>query len=302
MLKKNKQLDERLDRYSDTEGLSTRQLNIGLWYVRNKKKFFVILIILLILTAVGTIGYSLYQFSSYLIVGIPQDQQTYLDLTSATSLVTNKVNVGNNISYSEVKMLPNQNNTMDLVAAVTNSSPSLSVRLKYYFVVDDKKIGEAEDFILPSDTKYLMSLNQAITSSSLVNLVIEQTSFIRLDRHKVSDWNTYRSDRFNFLIENAKFTSGTDSGLSEKISLGQLDFKITNNSAFSYKTVPLAILLKSQGQIMAVNRYIINNFRSGEAKVIQLSWPGRVSSINEVEILPDINILDDTIYLNYSAS
>lgn len=302
MMKKNEQLDERVNQYRDTGGLSTRQLDVGLWYVRNKKKFFVILVIALILIATGTISYSLYQFSSYLIVGIPQDNQTYLDLTSATSLATSKVNVGNNISYSEVKMLPNQNNTIDLVAAVTNSNPRLLIRLKYAFVVGDKKYGEAEDFVLPGDTKYLMSLNQTISASSLANLMIEQTNFIRLDRHKVSDWDQYRSLHFNFLIQNAKFTPGTESGLSEKISLGQLDFKISNNSAFGYKVVPLAILLKSQGQIIAVNRYVINNFRSGEEKVIQLSWPGRVSSVNEVEVLPDINVLDDTIYLNYSAS
>jgi hypothetical protein len=102
-------------------------------------------------------------------------------------------------------------------------------------------------------------------------------------------------------VQNTKFTNGVESGLSEKVSLSKLDFKISNNSACGYKSVPLTIVLKSQGQILAVNRYIINNFRSGEEKNIQLTWPGKLSNVNEVEILPDLNILDDLIYLKYSS-
>lgn len=301
MQEKNPQLDERLKHYRDVEGLTTRQLDFGLWYIRNRKKFFITLVILLTLTAVGTVGYSLYQFSSYLIFGISQDKQTYLDLTSATSLVTNKVNLGSNISYSEARVLSGHDTSYDLVAAVTNANPWLLVRVSYYFEVAGQKIGKAESFVLPNDTKYLTALGQSIPANSLANLVIEQTTFIRLDRHKISDWEQFKLEHLNFLIQNAKFTPGVDSGLSEKINVGQLDFSITNNSAYGYNSVPLVLLLKSQGSIVAVNRYIINNFRSGEEKKVQLSWPGRLPSVSEVEILPDINITDDSVYLKYSS-
>lgn len=297
----NPQLEDRVRRFKDAEGLSTRQLDFGLWYIRNRKKFFITLIVFLALTAAGTIGYSLYQFSSYLIVGIKQDNQNYLDLTSATSLITNKVNIGSNISYSEVRVLPGKDNSSDLVAAVTNANPMLLVKLKYSFEVNGQKIGTTEEFVLPQDTKYLMALSQNVPSNGSANLIIEQTNFIRVDRHKVSDWSQYRLDRLNFLIEHAKFTPGTDSGLSEKISLGQLDFKITNHSAYGYGTVPLTIILKSQGEIVAVNRYRIDNFRSGDQRTAQLSWPGRLPVVTEVEILPDINVLDDSVYMKYSS-
>lgn len=298
---KNQQFDERLKHYRDVEGLSTRQLDFGLWYIKNRKKFFITLVIILALTAAGTIGYSLYQFSSYLIFGINQDKQVYLDLTSSASLVTNKVNIGNSISYSEVKVLQSHDNKYDLVAAVTNDNPRVIVKLSYVFDVNGQKIGRSEDFVLPGDTKYLMALGQSISANSVANLVIEQTSFARLDRHKINDWDQFRLERMNFLVENAKFTPGIDSGLSEKINVGQLDFSITNNSAYGYNSVPLAILLKSQGSIIAVNRYVINSFRSGEQKKIQLSWPGRLASVNEVEIIPDIDVTDDNVYLKYSG-
>jgi len=301
MIEQNKQIDERLRKYKETGGPSTGQLDFGLWYIRNRKKFFIFLIIILGLVASSTIGYSLYQFSSYLLFGASQDKQTLIELTSSAGLATNKTNLGSNISYSDVRVLANQNNNSDLVVAVTNANPSLLINIKYYFEVGGQKIGAADDFVLPGDTKYLMALNQVIPANTSANLVVDRLGFVRIDRHKIPDWDQYRLERFNFLIQNAKFIAGFDSGLSEKISLGQLDFKISNNSAYGYKTVPLEIVLKSQGQIVAVNRYIINNFRSGEERNIQLSWPGRLPSVNEVEILPDLNIIDDSIYLKYSS-
>ncbi len=301
MPKPNPQLEKSVNNFRDAEGLSTRQLDFGLWYLRNRKKFFYTLVVLLTLTAAGTIGYSLYQFSSYLLVGMQQDKQTYLDLTSSASLITSKVNIGNNISYSEVRVLQGQDGKTDLVAAVTNSNPMLLVKITYTFEANGQKIGEAQDFVLPQDTKYLMALHQDIPSNSSVNLVIEQTSFIRVDRHKVPDWTQYRLERLSFLIENAQFTSATNSGLSEKISVGQLDFKITNQSAYGYTSVPLAIILKSQGQIVAVNRYQLDNLRSGDVRTVHLSWPGNFPVINEVEVIPDLNILDDTIFMKYSV-
>lgn len=301
MIKQNDQLDERVRKYRDTAGLSTSQLDFGLWYIRNRKKFFILLVVVLILAATGTIGYSVYQFSSYLFFGAKQDQQNFIGLTSSASLLTNKVNLGSNISYSDVKILSNQNNNSDLVVAVTNANDRLLVNLSYYFEVNGQKIGAADDFVLPGDTKYLVALNQALVGNSSANLVVEHLSFVRVDRHDISDWDQYRLERFNFLVQNTKFTNGVDSGLSEKLSLSKLDFKISNNSAYGYLTVPLTIVLKSSGQILAINRYIINNFRSGEVKSIQLTWPGKFSNVNEVEILPDLNILDDSIYLKYSA-
>jgi len=301
MSKKISSIDDSVNKYKDTAGLTTRQLDFGLWYLRSRKKFFIVLLTVLVLLAVTTIGYSLYHFANYLIYGMEQDKKNFVELSSSASLVTNKVNLGSNLSYSDVRVLSSENNNSDLVVAVTNNNPRVLVNLNYYFDVNGAKMGEAEAFVLPGDTKYLVALNQAVASNSSVSLVVEDLYFMRLDRHQISDWDKYRSERFNFLVQDVKFTSAVDSGLSEKISLGRLYFKISNNSAYGYRTVPLIILLKSQGQIIALNRYVVNNFRSGEEKNIELSWPGRLANVNEIEVLPDLNILDAAVYLNYSS-
>lgn len=299
---KKDSLDSRINEYRDTSGISTRRLDVGLWYLRHRKKFIVIFIAVLALTAASTIGYSLYKFSDYVFFGRFEDQKIYLELTSGSSFVTSKTNAGNNLSYSEVRILPSSANRHDVVAAVTNTNDRSVVNISYYFDINGEKIGAAQDFIFPGDTKYLMALGQSITAvNPRANLVIEDVSFGRIDRHAISDWAKYRADRLDFLIKDAVFKAGVESGLSEKVSLGELNFDITNQSAYGYKTVKLAILLKSRGEVAAATYYWLDNFRSGENRQIRLTWPGHLPVIDQVDIVPDINILDDNVYLRYSS-
>lgn len=290
----------RVREYRDEAGVSTRRLEAGLWYVRHRKLFFILIIIILAATAAGTLGYSLYKFGAYYLVERQQQHQNYLELTSGTSLVTNKSNAGGNLTYSDVRVLPGSDGEADIIAAVTNTNARSIISFTYYFDVNGEKLGAGNDFVFPGDTKYLMAFRQKAAANSAANLVIENLSFRRLDLHVVGNWEQYQAERLNFLIENAVFTPGQESGLSEKITLGELSFQITNQSGYGYKTANLAILLKSGGGIAAVNRYRLDNFRSGETRSVRLSWPGRLPHIDQVDIVPDIDILDENNYLRYS--
>jgi len=55
--------------FRDEAGLSTRRLDIGLWYVRHRRFFVIVGIAILALTAASTVGYSLFLFFDYIFVG-----------------------------------------------------------------------------------------------------------------------------------------------------------------------------------------------------------------------------------------
>ncbi len=294
--------DSRLKNYRDEAGLSTRRLEAGLWYVRHRKLFIFLIIFILGATALGTLGFSLYKFGHYYFVERQQQQQNFLELTSGTSLITNKSNAAGNLSYSEVRVLPGVDNSSDIIAAVTNTNTRSIINFSYYFDVNGTKVGAGSDFVFPGDTKYLMAFKQNVPANAFANLIIENFAFKRVDLHTVGNWEQYQSDRLNFQIENAVFAAAPQSGLSEKISLGELSFKITNKSGFGYKAADLDILLKSAGTIAAVNRHRLENFRSGESRTIRISWPGRLPTIDQVDIVPDVNILDEGVYLKYSTT
>ncbi len=98
------------------------------------------------------------------------------------------------------------------------------------------------------------------------------------------------------------FSAGSVSGLSDKVNLNTLDFSVKNQTPFGYYEAPLNIFLYSGSEIVAVNRYILNNFLPGETRFVKMSWPGNFGSANRTDVVPDINIIDDGVYLKYQGS
>lgn len=291
-----------ISNFRDESGVSTRRLEFGLWFIRHRKHFFIGAIIFLSLISVSTIGYSIYNFSHYLIVGRDQDEQLYKDISSSANQLVSRPAVDNYLSISEVTLLLNQNNQADFVGKVVSAHNRSVINFSYYFDVNGEQIGAGNTFVLPGDTKYVMALNQKLTSTpSGAELIITDISYNPMPREVIPLWQEYRADRLRLQVQDAAFIPGQDSGLSEKISLGELSFTIINQGGFSYKQLPLAIVLRLGDRIVSASRYYIDNFRSGEKKSVRISWPGSWSGISKIEIIPDINILDENVYLQYSS-
>jgi thymidylate kinase len=52
----------------------------------------------------------------------------------------------------------------------------------------------------------------------------------------------------------------------------------------------------NNGKIVYLDRYLADNLTSQENRNIQITWPGAIGDITSVSILPDVNILDQSVY------
>ncbi len=300
-LKKNNNVQPELTPFRSEAKISNFRLDFGLWFLKNRKHFVMGWIALLSVIILVTLGYSLYQFSYYQFVGKKEYEQMLHDLTSSANMTVLHRDSSTFLSFSEARVLLGQNNTADFVATVTNNDTRTVLYFSYYFDVDGQSVGANNDFVFPGETKYIMALQQSMPTGQIgANFIITNARFQRIDRRRIPDWEAYKKERLDFQIDNAKFLQGQESGLSEKINVGQVSFKITNNGAYGYKNLPLTVILKSNENIVSVNRYMLNNFKSGEARSVSLSWPGATSIINHIEIVPVVDLLDDSVYLPYS--
>lgn len=290
-----------LQTFHNDATVSDLRLDTGLWFLRNRKNLTLILIGVLITVSLGTWGYSLYGFGYYMLVEKAQHQQMLVDLTSSQNMIRVPRFGENLLSVTETKILPAQNNQSDMFAVVVNNHDKMVVFFDYHFEINGQTIASGSDFILPSATKYVMALQQPISGGQMpVNFVIDNIRGDRLDPHRISNWTAFQEERLNIAVDKSIFTPGQESGLSEKINVGQVDIKLTNKGAFGYKDLRLIIVLKSNQTIASINQHIVKNFRSGESRDISLSWPGITGFVNQIEIIPDINVLDDSVYLPYS--
>lgn len=296
---KTPSIEKDVQSFRDETGLSTRQLDWGLWFIRHRKKTVVAAVWLLGLLGAATIAYSLYSVGHYFIVGRAQDLELYKELNAPVGRPEGITELP--LSYGSPAVYPASGNRYDIAVAVTNPNERGTAYFSYYFTLGDQKIGQTNSFILPGETKYLLALGQTLPGvGSMPGLMIENYSVKRIDSHQISDWEAYRRSHLDLQIENATYVPGSQSGLSEKISVGELDFTVTNRSPYGYQDARFIILLKSGDAVVGVGDYHMQNFRSGETRTPQLLWPGTLPSVTTIEIIPDIDILDPNIYMRYS--
>lgn len=282
-------------KYKDLGGLSEKHLDLGLWFLENKKKFKQLLIIFLVVFAASTLSYSAYHFGTYWFKGRLEHKQMLADMTNVRlgSDELRQILAPDNLLFSFVRAFYVQGR-LDFMAKISNPNPRHQASFYYCFEDGGKELACGNDFILPNQDKYLIQLAQDLTSSlSNLQLVIKDISWQRISAHQISDWDTFKSERLDLEIETQSFRlEGGNYNLS---------FSIANKSAYSFYQLPLQIILFNNQGESGANRYIVSNFRSGEKANLSISWPAGTDRSGSAVILPDINILDDSVYLPYTG-
>lgn len=289
-------------RYKDQSGLTMRKLNIGLWYIEHKNILYKILIGFLIFISAVSWPYVIYSFAFYLSRGMADDQALLNDLVNS-GRINHEAIVGlspKELSFSSISMLSAGNNKYDFFTRVSNPNGRHGAEFFYYFSVGDKNTKSLNGFILPGESKYLLSLgNEFEFRPTNTQLKINGLEWVAIDRHKIPDWKNYNDSRLNISVSGVNFILSDQTGLSDKLKLNNLEFTAENKSVFNYWDVDFIILLYGGSNIVGVNNYSLNEFMSGQTKQVSISWPGEIGRVGKIEIFPEINILNDNIYIDY---
>lgn len=294
-LKPSEELADRVNRYKDIEGLSTKQLNVGLWYRQQTKLFFLIIVWTLVIVASVLWSYSLYFLGDYLFVGLKQERQNLSALTESINVV--RYDFDANLSIGRAQALPLGNNHYDLIGTLTNNNIQVRGLFNYYFLVDGRKFGGGSAFIFPQEERLVISINAKIdfVPSSVV-LVLDNFRWQRINLHEIPDWTSFKDNHLDFAIRDKVFVGAGESGLSENLELNQVFFSLVNQTPFNYRQAPFLVVLYSKGQIAAVNRYLVLDFKPKQQEKITLTITGKLPPIDSIEVIPDVDILNKNNY------
>lgn len=281
--------------------LTEKRLKFGLWYISQKERLKKILIGFLIFFSVITWGWSFWSFGYYLLKGKSLDQLMITELVNSGFPNHNYILQisPSELEFGEVRVLSNEN-TYDFVIPVTNKNQKYWADFSYSFILDGNETAEQRSFILPNESKYLVFFGQKFpTTPNFVSININSVSWERISAHKFSDWPSFASSHLNIKPSQVDFAPAQNSGLSENLNINTLKFVLSNNTAYNYWNVDLIILIKSGADISGVQKYSLEQLRSGEERKVSLSFSGRFYGASSVEILPELDILDDKVYMNY---
>jgi hypothetical protein len=295
-------LEKNLESYRDVEGLSTKELNYGLWFVEHKKIIKNIVIIVLTLLNIGLWTYSIYYLIDYYAKGKLEDEKLVASISSE-NLINHDMVVSRsakNLEISEVGIV-SSGSKKDFFVNIQNSNSQYRADFQYCFVSGGIELKCGNNFILPSENKYVLSLNQQASSVyGEIQFVINNLDWQRINVHSIPSWLSYRNEHINFEFSGIIFSKiSADSQLQK--NLNNLEFIATNNTPYNYKLITLDIILYSGNAIKGINQYILSDFKSGEFRKIQLNWADGLGNVSNINILPDVDIMDTDVYFKFEG-
>ena len=206
MLDKNKDHTKfNLKRYeTDVTGVSINKLEAGLWWIKNRLFLKKILIVFLLFFIFITWIYSLYSIGDYLINGMKQDEKMLRELvnTKAGGKELLIARMAKDISISSAGALKNSSG-YDFYATIKNPNENYQAIFSYCFMSGGEEIICGEDFLLPAQKKYILSLGiKDVSFSSGLKFVIKNTSWKRIKQKEIPDWKIYNQNHSNIEVKN----------------------------------------------------------------------------------------------------
>lgn len=286
-----------LRKYKDLDNLSVKKMNFGLWLSENRKYITKIIIIFLIVLSIFFFVYSFYNYLIYF-RSIKAEKEHMANFGS--NIVAQRDAV-NDLIVSAPRVFKNNGN-YDLVVNVKNPNDKFFAVFQYCFMVNEVEVACDNAHVLPSEEKYILSLGREIEAESpAVIFTIRDISWKRISAHDIPDWNYFYNERVNFGLKDMKFTPVGVNMAVGRNNLSSLDFSITNLTDYGYYSVPFNIALYNGSDLVGVNIFVVNNFLAGETREVSLTWLSNIQRVTRVEVRPNLNILDDSLYLKYQG-
>ncbi len=287
-----------LNKYKDLDGLTLKKMNFGLWLAEHRAKIVKVFIAFLIAISAFFFIYSTYNYIKYFLTSSSKEDEAANNQVNVVS----QRNLAADLIVGSPQIFRSGDN-YDLVVLIKNPNDKFTAHFQFCFLSGDLNVNCSTGYIMPSEQKYVLALGQKIDSGApQVSFKITNTAWQRIDNHTIPDWVSYANQRLNFNYENIRLAPANESGLSEKIGLDSLEFSITNRNNYGYYEVPLNIAFYDGNELVGVNRYIVKNFLAGETRNVRMSWLGGLPGNARTEIRPELDLLDNNIYLNYQGA
>lgn len=272
--------------------LTPQQLRFAQWYVARKKSLRTILLVFLIVINISLWSLALYQFIFY-ITATEAHEIMLKELTKERIdyIAMHKRFAPFDIVINSYSVVYNEKAGYDLIAHLENPNQNWRVtKLTYYFVWDKGQIEEKTTFLLPNSSKLLFTFERDLTQApENLELVFSNIAWkrIRKDRKQLeilSKINIHDVE-LKYVVPEKEF-----------IALPKILWTVDNQSVYSFWQINFVVILYKRGKISGINEFPVKELMAGDEREVEFRWLNLPSS-DEIEIRPEINIFDSSIFM-----
>ncbi len=277
----------------DPREVTNFQLKASYWYVTHRDLLYRIAVGLLIALCVVLYGFTFYKVGILIVRDQPIWSQSLSEAgklginyayfrkdqgPQPLQIVTFNTVASNEGAYDYVVQLQNSNNNF--------VAQSVTLQL----VAGSSVIAEKKTFVYPGEHKYVTFFAQQTGAGNAI-VRVSNVSWLRDPQ-----FTAFVEPRTRFVVSDVKLETLSDPRVQTPVST--LRFTIKNDSAFSYWQLGVHMTALAGGQVVGANYTILDQFRSGEIRTVDIRWSGVLAGANETEILPEVNVLDKGIYMS----
>ena len=287
-----KKLD--FSKYIDpTQEFTSQELKWSFWYVKHKALLYKVLVIILISIDALFILFGLWRWGSYLL-----GRQDFQRLQASLSASVNYTGIHPRYSAQPIQAINTQifssrENKYDAVAELINPNNRFLAKFDYYFVIGGEKTPLQKTFLLPGESRQVAFLGIKNEAGNAPVVGLENIKYERISAHKIADTNSWQSYRLNFQVSDFVFLKSL---AQEGQNTDAIQFKLTNNSPYSYAAPDFYAALLQNGQMVGILPLHLDSINSLETKNIDLRNFASGLSATEIALYPIINVYDEGVY------
>jgi len=274
--------------------ISNLKLKASYWYVTHKIQLKQGLIVSLIALSIMLYGFSVYRGAMILFIEdkVSEQNLAYLPADFIDYQYFHQANKPKKLRVLGFEAIGGREEKYDFVAKIENPNDKwIAEAATIQLISGQDVIAEKVVFVYPQEEKYVAIFGQEVSGP---------TPALKIDKvnwQRYLEFEQFAQPRLKFEISDIKFRSARESGVRGELPVSVLNFRIANDTGYSYWSVGVYMILLSGSKVVGANYLALDQFTSQEAREVEMRWYESLSNVNKVEILPEINILDPVSYM-----
>ena len=284
--------DKQLGSTESVHGVTEQELGWSAWWIEHRDGVRKLAVALFAAFDAVLLLIGLWGFTDWLAFGGIKEAQGLLQMTSAgygqvQGLTLQEVKIGAPI------VLQGATGKIDILIPVENDNPNFWAELRYHVNVGGAAQRTRTAFVLPGQSKYLAELGASSDAGSGVEMVVESRAWHRAVTSGGLTAQQYADTRLNIHADNAAYVPSDPQATSP---VSSATFTLNNDTAFGYYDVSLLVLLERGDAIVGADVVPVDRLLPEEQKPMQVYWYQSLPQVTKVEVVPDINIYDPSVY------
>ncbi|MBU1132351.1 hypothetical protein KKC32_03865 [Patescibacteria group bacterium] len=277
---------------------SEDDLKMSYWYVTHRVLIRKIILLSMAIVAGGLLLFGIAGILKYYVLdrGRNLALETEISQSKLDYTLLSELNRPSDLAILSTKVLNSGEGIYDIVSEVSNPNAQWMVEsFDYYFIYGEEKTPLKTDFILPGQQKYVLYLGLE-TASRLGSddLILENIKW-----KKVADYQSLAEKILLFDFQNERILPASTSGLSEQADVSRVSFDVLNESTYNFWEPRFVILMYRQNNLAGIAQTNLNGLAPGERKTETINLFQSLSGVNRIEISPDMNILDPSVFKGF---